>query len=93
MEFERDQYKNELNIDKHRISFQDAISVFNDPRRLERHTTRPERGEQRTRVVGTVGPFVIAVICTMRGDRRRIISARRARTDERRAYDQGAALC
>jgi len=91
MEFEWDQSKNERNVDKHRISFQDAIFVFTDPRHLEFDTSRPEHGEQRSKVIGIVGPFVIAVIFTTRGDRRRIISARRARTDERRAYDQGAA--
>ncbi len=91
MEFEWDQSKNELNVDKHRISFQDAILVFNDPGRLEIDTTRPEYGEQRSKVIGNLGPFVITVIFTTRGDRKRIISARRARKDERRAYDQGMA--
>lgn len=91
MEYEWDPRKNESNAGKHRIGFEDAISVFNDPRRLELDTTRPEHGEQRTKVIGSIGPIVIAVIYTMREDRRRIISARRARTDERRAYDQGAA--
>lgn len=90
MEYEWDPQKHESNVGKHRIGFPDAISVFDDPRRLEIDTTRPEHGEQRSKVIGRVGPVVIAVILTMRGDRKRIISARRARTDERRTYDQGA---
>ncbi len=93
MEFEWNQSKNERNVGKHRISFQDAILVFNDPRRLEIDTTRPEHGEQGSKAIGNVGPFVIAVIFTTRGDHRRIVSARRVRTDERRAYDQGTARC
>jgi hypothetical protein len=91
MEFEWDQSKNEHNEDKHRISFQDAILVFNDPRRLKIDTTRPEYGEQRSKALGNLGPFVIAVVFTTRGDCKRIIPARRARKDERQAYDQGAA--
>lgn len=86
MEYEWDPRKNESNMAKHRIGFSDAISVFDDPRRLELDTTRPGNGEQRSKVIGRMGPVVIVVIFTMREDRRRIISARRASANERRAY-------
>lgn len=90
MEYEWDPNTNESNIGKHRIGFSDAISVFEDPRRLEIDTTRPPDGEQRSKAIGRMGSIVIVVIFTMRGERRRIISARRAGADERRAYDDGA---
>ena len=91
MESEWDQSRIEENVDEQRISFQDAILVFNDLRRLEIDTTRPEYGEQRSKMIGNLGPFVIAVVFTTWGDRKRIIPARRVRKDERQAYDQGAA--
>lgn len=53
MEYEWDPHKNESDVGKHRIGFADAISVFDDPRRLELDTTRPEHGEQRTKVIGS----------------------------------------
>jgi len=91
MEYEWDPEKNESNLSKHRIDFSDAISVFDDPHRFEVDATRPEHGEQRSKTIGGMGPVVIAVIFTIRGGRRRIISARRAPIDERRTYDQGTA--
>lgn len=91
MEYEWDPNKNESNVRKHRIGFPDAIAVFDDARRLEIDTTRPEDGEARSKAIGRMGPFVIVVIFTVRRGRRRIISARKASADERRAYDEGAA--
>jgi uncharacterized DUF497 family protein len=46
-------------------------------------------GEDRFLAVGRVGGLLITVAYTEREDRIRIISARKANSDERRAYDQG----
>jgi uncharacterized protein len=90
LEFEWDPANDEANELKHDISFTEAIMVFDDPQHIVEDATRPEHGEKRTIAVGRVGPFVMAVIFTERQQRRRIISARRARRNERERYRQGA---
>ena len=84
--FEWDPLKNESNEDKHDIPFEDAEYVFQDPQRIDVDATRPEHGEQRRIVTGRVGDRVMTVAYTLRGEQIRIISARKARPDERRAY-------
>lgn len=88
MRFEWDMAKESANEQKHGLSFIDAATVFDDPHHLEEDSTRPEHGEERWKAIGMVGEFVVAVIYTDRQDRRRIISARRARKHERAQYDQ-----
>jgi uncharacterized protein len=87
--FEWDPEKAEANKVKHNDSFLGATAVFEDPFRLEEDSTRPHDGEVRMKAIGTVQGDIIAVIFTHRQHRRRIISARRARRNERRKYDQG----
>jgi uncharacterized protein len=89
-EFEWDPTKDEANEHKHDISFTEAITVFDDPQHIVEDATRPEHGEKRSMAIGRVGAFVLAVIFTERHQRRRIISARRARRNERERYRQGA---
>ena len=88
MEFEWDPAKEAVNEEKHGIGFVDAMAVFDDPRRLEEDTTKPEHGEQRRRAIGRMGSIVVTVISTDRHGRRRLISARRASRDERSRYGQ-----
>jgi uncharacterized DUF497 family protein len=83
VDFEWDPVKDRTNEDKHGISFDDAKAVFLDAQRLIEDATRPEYGEQRSKVIGRLGSVIVAVIFTDRGDYRRLISARRARRDER----------
>jgi uncharacterized protein len=85
MEFEWDEAKAAGNLEKHRISFEDAIGIFEGPV-LE---SRTDRGaEERYRAIGVVEGREIAVIYTPRESRCRILSAGRARPNERRAYRQ-----
>lgn len=84
--FEWDPIKNEINEEKHDIPFEDAEYVFRDPQRVDMDSSRPEHREIRRKVIGRVGSRLISVIYTFRGDHIRIISARRARPDEKRAY-------
>jgi uncharacterized DUF497 family protein len=90
--FEWDPNKDRANDEKHGITFLEAITVFLDPHVIEEDSTRPEHGELRRKAVGSVRVRMVAVIFTLREDRRRIISARRARPDERKRYDQGASI-
>ncbi len=89
MEFEWDPAKNDANEIKHQISFTTASLVFDDPHHINVDTTRPEHGERRMKTIGMVGAELFVVIYTDRGSSRRIISARRARPNERRDYNQG----
>ena len=83
MEFEWDERKREANLAKHGLDFIDAELVFIAP-----HLTRPSPhpDEERWVTVGRAHDREVAVIWTWRGKVARIISFRRARREERRAY-------
>ena len=85
MAFEWDPKKNGFNLFKHGIDFQDAAEVFDRPY-LERVDDRFDYGEQRLIAFGEMGPHVIAVVYVWRGERRRLVSARRATRAERKAF-------
>ena len=85
--FEWDETKNAANVAKHGISFQAASRVFGRSR-LRFEDNRRDYGERRFRVIAMLGGEEIAVIYTERGETLRIISARRARRNERRDYHQ-----
>jgi uncharacterized DUF497 family protein len=90
LRFEWDPTKREANLAKHGLDFRRVVEVFNDPQHIVENTTRPEHGEVRWKAVGRVGPLMVCVIYTDRHGVRRIISARRARRDERERYRQSA---
>lgn len=85
MGFEWNDGKAEANLEKHGIDFEDAIRVFESPT-LEVRSDR--EGEERWKAVGLLEGIEIVVVYTPRGTYRRIISARRARKNERGAYHQ-----
>jgi uncharacterized DUF497 family protein len=89
MEFEWDDIKATTNFRKHRLRFEDAIAVFDDPHRVEWICSEPDDDEERYMVVGRLGWSIVSVVYTERGDKARLISAREANKDERREYDQG----
>ena len=63
----------------------DAIRLFDSPHSVFRSD---REGEKRFGAVGLVHGWVVTVIYHDRDDVRRIISARRARTDEEKSYHQ-----
>jgi uncharacterized DUF497 family protein len=87
MDFEFDSAKSAANLRKHGIDFIGAQALWSDPDRLE----IPARSldEPRTQVIGRMANGVWSAFITMRGDRVRIISVRRARDEEKAAYLQG----
>jgi len=87
-EFEWDDAKAEANLRKHKISFRAASRVFDDPLVLIEQELSDDYGEDRFVAVGRVEGLLITVVFTERGEGVRIISARKANNDERRAYDQ-----
>lgn len=88
MQFEWDENKNQRNIEKHGIDFNDAITIFDDDERVEAIDDRNNYGEERLQVIGEAKPGVLMVVYTCRNKRasRRIISARTASRRERALY-------
>ena len=91
MRYEWDEAKNQRNFTKHKIHFETAALVFDDPCYLALEDCVVE-GEVRWKAIGTIGgAVVILVVHTYReiaGEESiRIISARRATTQERREYE------
>ncbi|PSQ68417.1 MAG: BrnT family toxin [Bacteroidetes bacterium QH_2_67_10] len=95
MDFAWDPEKHEQNLDKHGVDFIDAIEVLSNPH----HAPEVDYAgaERRHIAVGPLPPETIppewsgplcAVLYTMRDEGRtcRIISARRARENERKGY-------
>ena len=87
MAFEWDVGKNAANLAKHGVEFADASRIFEGPV-LERLDDREDYGETRIAAVGVVEGRELFVVYTMRGETRRIISARKANRHERQAYHQ-----
>ncbi|NTF08023.1 BrnT family toxin [Agrobacterium rubi] len=81
--FEWDEKKRQLNIEKHKIDFEDAILALEQPR-FEIRSSR--NGEVRTLAICPITDRLIAVVYTMRGEKYRIISARTARKNEQQLY-------
>lgn len=78
------------NAAKHRVSFEEATTVFGDPGSLtigdEAHSgNREDRFV--TRGLSARGRILVVIHCD-RGDIIRVISARRATAHERRQYEQ-----
>lgn len=86
MEYNWDESKNLLNKQKNGIDFRDAIHIFNDRDRIELIDYRNNYLEIRYQTIGLFNEFILFVVYTLRYDGRRIISARRARQDERKIY-------
>ncbi|MGA3263877.1 MAG: BrnT family toxin [Terracidiphilus sp.] len=89
MEFEWDPAKAETNLRKHRVPFLKASEVFKDGNRLERPDASGDYDEERWIVIGRVERTILSVVYTQRGQRIRLISARRATRNEQRTYWTG----
>jgi len=89
MQFEFDPDKSAANKAKHGLDFEEATALWRDENLLE----APARTEDEPRfiVVGKIGEKHWSAICTQRGDRVRIISARRARKEEIERYEHESA--
>jgi hypothetical protein len=86
LEFEWDQAKARINLEKHRVSFLTAAAIFLNER-LERIDDRKEYGERRWIALGRVDSEVYRVVFTWRGENLiRLISAQKASRDEREIY-------
>jgi uncharacterized DUF497 family protein len=89
-----DDEKNRTNKINHGVSFETAKLVFDDPLAATRHDPHPDGDRWQT--VGVIGSVTVFVVHTLpetvgrAGEEvGRIISARKATTHERRAYEEG----
>ena len=87
---EWDKEKDEINRRKHRIGFETAKLVFDDPNCLT-FVERVEDGEERWHAIGVLdGRAMVTVVHTYRPEGSdeiiRIVSARRADAQERKQY-------
>jgi uncharacterized DUF497 family protein len=91
MEFEWNPDKAVINLRKHNISFQEATTVFDDSLSVAFPDPDHSIGEDRYVIIGMSGLGQLLVVShTDRGNRTRIISARKATRQERRFYEEGS---
>jgi uncharacterized protein len=90
MRFEWDENKAESNFLKHGIQFEEAVTVFADPYLMFTEDSSHSQGEEREWAIGEMEDgSIVVVVFTMRGERIRIISARRATKRECQEYESG----
>jgi hypothetical protein len=88
--YEWDAKKAKGNRRKHRISFEDAATVFLDPLALTFPDPDHSIEEEREITIGRSSrQQVVFVSHCRRGDRVRIISARKTTRGERKQYEEG----
>lgn len=87
LKFEWHAAKAEANLRRHGVSFELAKTVFKDAFAVERVDDREDYGEERFVIIGMAeGQTLLFVACTERGERIRLISARRATQYEQDDY-------
>ncbi|MFZ0255815.1 MAG: BrnT family toxin [Gammaproteobacteria bacterium] len=86
MEFEWDETKEQTNLEKHGVSFDEAKQIFDGPV-LTRVDDRQNYGEIREISLGILSPDApVVVVHTVRGNNTRLISARKANSRERKVF-------
>lgn len=85
MEFEYNSSKSELNEAKHGLDFEAAQSLWNDPDRVG--FPAKSKDEKRFALLAMFKGKLWVAFYTPRENKTRIISVRRARTNERKLYE------
>jgi len=81
--------KDETNRRKHDVDFVEACTIFGDPLAITRFDHTHSDDEDREVTLGVSGRNrLLVVVSTVRGDRIRLISARRATAAEQRSYER-----
>ena len=89
LRFEWHETKAAANRRKHRVAFEEAKTVFGDPRSLVVPDVAHSEGEERWVRIGiSARGRLLVVVYTERGDVIRLISSRRASTREVADYEQ-----
>ena len=88
--FEWDYRKAESNVQKHGVSFEEAVSVFSDAMALTFSDSDHSETENRSRTYGISNKGrLLVVVHTERRNNVRIISVRKATRYEKTIYKQG----
>lgn len=88
MQFEWDRTKAEQNLKRHRVSFDEAVTVFYDPLAATFDDPDHSVGARRFITVGhSSHERLLVVVHVERGDNLRIISARLATARERKRHE------
>jgi uncharacterized DUF497 family protein len=88
--FEWDPRKAALNLVKHKVSFDEAVTAFGDPLGQIIDDPRHSADEERFVLLGRSDRRrLLVVMFTERGEAIRLISARRATPPERRGHEEG----
>lgn len=85
MSFEFDPHKSHANKQKHGMDFVEAQQLWTDPKRAE--FVAQFKDEERHGIIALFQHRLWCGIYTMRGERIRIISVRRARNNEKDIYN------
>lgn len=89
MEFEWDEEKSDACFQQRGFDFAYAAQVFFDPGRTMKLDTRRDYGEDRHQIYGRIQGRLFVVVCTLRSDVIRIISARKANQREVEHHENG----
>lgn len=90
MQFEWDEQKAASNLNKHGVSFEEAVTVFGDPLSDTLPDPAHSLDEHRFIIIGsTESGRILVVAHTDDGQTVRIISAREATHEERQFYEEG----
>jgi len=87
--YEWDENKAKENLRKHKVSFEEAETVFDDP--LSITVADPDHSEDEERWIDigiSKKKQILVVVYTERGKKLRIISARKATRAERKKYEK-----
>jgi uncharacterized protein len=89
VKFEWDARKASTNLRKHRVSFEEATTVFADPLARIHDDPQHSAGELREIIIGLAADgSLLLVSFSERGDTVRLISARRATAREKHEYEE-----
>lgn len=85
--FEWDSVKAKINKEKHKVTFEEAATVFGDENSLTIDDISHSANEKREIIIGkSIHGRILVVIHTVRGKNIRIISARKANKKEKIQY-------
>ncbi len=92
MRFSWDPRKADSNLRKHKIAFDEAITVFNDPLAFIFDDMEHSEDESQRIIIGfsTLSRLILVCFVERTEDTIRIISARRATKDEVKDYEKNA---
>ncbi len=91
IEFSWDARKAKQNLQKHKVSFEEAKTVFYDVKAIEFFDPDHSRSEDRFLMLGISWRLRVIVVChcLRKGPEIRIISARKATRKEEKVYIEG----